>query len=332
MTNEAPNRNIPDRLDSPLRSAIFSWQTLLLVVAIIIFTANSLASPYFLSPWSLSDATFNFTEKALIALAMALLIIAGEIDLSVAAIIALASTAMGFALQFGADTPTLVAIGIGTGLLCGAFNGFLVTRLSLPSIVVTIGTMSLFRGISYIVLGDQAFKGYPASFAFFGQGYVWWVVSFEFVLFLVMAVVFYVILHRTSFGRRIFVIGNNATAAQFSGVRVERIKFMLFCLTGLMSGLAAVLLTSRLGSTRPSIAQGWELEVITMVVLGGVSILGGAGSIIGVVIAAFIMGLVTFGMGLLNVPGIVQSIFIGLLLITVIALPIVVGKLRGLRK
>jgi len=139
-----------------------------------------------------------------------------------------------------------------------------VTRLGLPSIVVTIGTMSLFRGISFIILGDQAFKGYPASFAFFGQGYVWWVVSFEFVLFLAMAVVYYVLLHRTSFGRRVFTIGNNPTAAQFSGVRVERIKFMLFCLTGLMAGIAAVLLTSRLGSTRPSIAQGWELEVITI--------------------------------------------------------------------
>ena len=333
MSTDAPqHRTIPDRLDSPLRAAVFSWPSLLLLVAVVIFIANSLASPYFLSPWSLSDATFNFTEKALIALAMALLIISGEIDLSVAAIIALASTAMGFALQYGADTPVLVVIGIGTGVLCGSFNGFLVTRLGLPSIVVTIGTMSLFRGISYIVLGDQAFKGYPPSFAFFGQGYVWWVVSFEFVLFLVMAAIYYVLLHRTSFGRRIFVIGNNATAAQFSGVRVERIKFILFCLTGLMAGIAAVLLTSRLGSTRPSIAQGWELEVITMVVLGGVSILGGAGSIVGVVIAAFIMGLVTFGMGLLNVPGIVQSIFIGLLLIVVIALPIVVRKLRGLRR
>ncbi|WP_423065504.1 ABC transporter permease [Devosia sp. CN2-171] len=321
-------RHIPDRLDNPLRSTLFSWQTLLLVVAVVIFIANSFASPYFLSPWSLSDATFNFTEKAIIALAMALLIISGEIDLSVAAIIALASTMMGLALQYGADTPVLVAIGIGTGLLCGVFNGALVTRLELPSIVVTIGTMSLFRGISYIMLGDQAYKGYPESFAFFGQGYVWWVVSFEFVLFLVLAVIFYVVLHRTSFGRRIFVIGNNATAAQFSGVRVERIKFILFCLTGLMAGIASVLLTSRLGSTRPSIAQGWELEVVTMVVLGGVSILGGAGSITGVVIAAFIMGLVTFGMGLLNVPGIVMSIFIGLLLILVIALPIVYRMVR----
>ncbi len=324
-------RFIPDRLESPLRSAVLSWPSLLLVVAVALFIANSLASPYFLSPWSLSDATFNFTEKAIIALAMALLIISGEIDLSVASIIALASTAMGFALQFGVGTPGLVAIALATGLACGAFNGFLVTGLGLPSIVVTIGTMSFFRGISYIVLGDQAFKGYPASFDFFGQGYVWWVVSFEFVLFLVLAALFYVLLHKTNFGRHVFVIGNNAVAARFSGVRVERVKFLLFCLTGLMSGVASVLLTSRLASTRPSIALGWELEVVTMVVLGGVSILGGSGTIQGVVIAAFIMGLATFGLGLLNVPGIVMSIFIGALLIFVIALPIVYRKIREKR-
>ena len=239
-----------------------------------------------------------------------------------AAIISLASTLMGLALQYGADTPVLVLVGIGAGLACGAVNGALVTKLKLPSIVVTIGTMSLFRGISFIILGDQSFKGYPKSFAWFGQGYVGWVISFELVLFLVCAVIYWVLLHRTNFGRRVFAIGNNDVAARFSGVRVDRIKFILFCLTGLMSGVAAVLLTARLGSTRPSIAEGWELEAITMVVLGGVSILGGAGSIIGVVLAALIMGLVTFGLGLLNVPGIVMSIFIGGLLIVVIALPI----------
>ncbi len=316
-------RRLPDRLDNPLKSAALSWESLLVLVAIGIFIANSLASPYFLNAWSLSDMTFNFTEKALIALAMALVIITGEIDLSVASIIALASTLMGLVLHtFGAPTPVLVLVGILTGLACGAFNGFLVTGLKLPSIVVTIGTMSLFRGIAYIVLGDQSFGGYPRDFAWFGQGYVWWVISFELVLFLVAAVIFYVLLHHTNFGRRVFAIGNNATAAQFSGVRVDRIKFVLFCLTGLMSGIAAVLLTARLGSTRPSIAQGFELEVITMVVLGGVSILGGAGSIIGVVLAALIIGLVTFGLGLLNVPGIVMSIFTGSLLIVVIALPI----------
>lgn len=317
-TNE---RFLPDRLHSAMQRRLKSWETLLLAVAVAIFIFNSFASPYFLNAWNLSDATFNFTEKAMIAFAMALLIIVGEIDLSVASIIALASTAMGAAVQAGAGTPVLIIVGIGAGLICGAFNGVLVTRWGLPSIVVTIGTMSLFRGISYIVLGDQAYRGYPSEFSFFGQGYVWWVISFEFVLFAIIALTYAVILHQTNFGRAVYAIGNNPTGALFSGIRVQRVKFILFLMTGLMSGIAAICLTSRLGSTRPSIAFGWELEVVTMVVLGGVNILGGSGSIPGVIIAAFVMGLVTFGLGLLNVPGIVMSIVIGMLLIGVIALP-----------
>ena len=311
-------RIIPDRLGTPFRRILASWEVLLFAVAVLIFIFNSLASPYFLDAWNLSDATFNFTEKAMIAFAMALLVISGEIDLSVAAIIALASTAMGAAAQ----------VGIGTGLACGIFNGVLVSVLKLPSIVVTIGTMSLFRGISYIVLGDQAYGKYPADFAYFGQGYVVWVFSFEFVLFIVLAILFAVLLHATNFGRQVYAIGNNDFAARFSGIPVERVKFILFLLTGIMSGIAAVCLTSRLGSTRPSIAQGWELEVVTMVVLGGISILGGSGTIVGVVIAAFVMGLVTFGLGLLNVPGIVMSIFIGLLLIITIAIPIIARRIK----
>jgi rhamnose transport system permease protein len=319
--SQPEGRQLPDRLRTPLQRFLSSWELLLLIVAVAVFVTNSFASPYFLDPWNLSDATFNFTEKAMIAFAMALLIISGEIDLSVASIIALTSTAMGFAVQMGAGTPELVLIGIGVGLACGAFNGFLVTGLGLPSIVVTIGTMSLFRGIAYIVLGDKAYTGYPSDFAFFGQGYVWWVISFEMVLFAVLAMFFAVLLHRTNFGRVVYAIGNNPMGALFSGIRVPRVKFTLFLLTGLMSGIAAICLTSRLGATRPSIAFGWELEVVTMVVLGGINILGGSGTIPGVVIAAFVMGMVTFGFGLLNVPGIVMSIFIGLLLIGVIALP-----------
>lgn len=325
-------RHIPDRLHSQAYRTLRSWETLLLAVAVGIFILNSFASPYFLNAWNLSDATFNFTEKAMIAFAMALLIISGEIDLSVAAIIALASTAMGLAVQYGAGTPELVVIGLTVGLLCGAFNAFFVTVLGLPSIVVTIGTMSLFRGISYIILGDEAFRGYPASFAWFGQGYLYWVFTVEMAFFAIIAVFYGVLLHKTNFGRAVYAIGNNPTGALFSGIRVQKVKFILFLLTGVMSGVAAICLTSRLGSTRPSIAQGMELEVVTMVVLGGVNILGGSGSIPGVVIAAFVMGLVTFGLGLLNVPGIVMSIFIGLLLIGVIALPRLWAMLAAKRR
>lgn len=331
MSAEA--RHIPDRLEPRVSAALRSWETLLIIVAVLIFIFNSFASPHFLDAWTLSDMTFNFTEKALIALPMALLIIAGEIDLSVAAILALSSTAMGFAMQFGFGTPMLVCVGMIVGLICGAFNGVLVTGLNLPSIVVTIGTMSLFRGLAFIVLGDQVYKNYPDGFDYFGQGYIVWVISFELMLFLAFALVFGFVLHFTNFGRRLYFIGRNQTASLFSGVNVKRTKFILFCLTGVMSGVASVLLTSRLGSTRPSIAQGFELEAITMVVLGGVAITGGAGTIVGVVIAALIMGLVTFGFGLLNVPGIVMSIFVGLLLIGVIALPILWKRFMwGLKK
>jgi len=309
MSSTVPAQAIPDRLKSPLRRLFGSWEFLLLGVAVVIFFLNVQASPYFLDPWNLSDATFNFTEKAMIAFAMALVIISGEIDLSVASIITLVSTCMGFAVQLGFDTYALVLVAISVGALCGAFNGFLVAGLGLPS-------------------GDQAYSGYPDSFAYFGQGYVWWVITFEMVLFAVIAVIFYVLLHKTSFGRSTIAIGNNPTAALFAGIRVARVKFILFVLTGILSAVAAVCLTSRLGSTRPSIAFGWELEIVTMVVLGGVNILGGSGTIPGVVIAAFVMGMVTFGLGLLNVPGIVMSIFVGLLLIMVIALPIVIKRTR----
>lgn len=330
MSSDATSpRNIPDRLDRPVAAALRSWEMLLLVVAVGVFIFNSLASPHFLDAWTLSDMTYNFTEKALIALPMALLIISGEIDLSVAAILALSSTMMGFAMQFGLGTPMLVGTGIVVGLLCGALNGALVTGLGLPSIVVTIGTMSLFRGIAFIILGDQVYKNYPKGFDYFGQGYVGWVISFELVLFVLFALVFGFLLHFTTFGRKLYFIGRNPVSAAFSGVNVRRMKMILFCLTGVMSGVASVLLTSRLGSTRPSIAQGLELEAITMVVLGGVAITGGAGTIPGVVLAALIMGMVTFGFGLLNVPGIVMSIFVGFLLIAVIALPILWKRLSG---
>jgi rhamnose transport system permease protein len=302
-------------------AGLLRWESMLALVLVLEFAGFSALSPYFLSVDTLSDATFNFTERALIALPLALLIIAGEIDISVAAIIALASVAMGLAAAQGIGTPGLAAIGIGTGLAAGCVNGALVTLGRVPSIVATIGTMTLFRGAAYAVLGDRVLKDYPPSFATFGQGYVAGPVSLELALFCVCALAFALFLHRTRWGRAIYAIGANPTASRYAGLAVERYRFVLFALTGAFSGIAALLLTSRLGSTRPSIAQGWELEIISMVILGGVSVWGGKGSIIGVVLAAVVFGLVTFGLGLMNIPGIVMSIFTGALLIFVVAIP-----------
>jgi len=297
------------------------WEAVLAMVLVMEFVLFASVSPYFLSVDTLSDATFNFTERALVALPLALLIIAGEIDISVAAIIALSSVTMGLAAGQGVGTTGIAAIGLGTGLLAGCVNGALVTLARVPSIVATIGTMTLFRGIAYAVLGDRVLKNYPESFALFGQGYAFGPVSIELALFMVLAVAFGLFLHRTRWGRAIYAIGANPVASEFARIRVNRYRVALFAVTGAACGLAAVLLTSRLGSTRPSIAQGWELEIISMVILGGVSVWGGKGSILGVVLAALVFGLVTFGLGLMNIPGIVMSIFTGALLILVVALP-----------
>lgn len=300
---------------------LLRWETMLAIVLVLEFVFFASTSPYFLDVWTLSDASFNFTERAIVALPLALLIIAGEIDISVAAIMALSSVAMGLGAAHGIDTPGIVAIGLSTGLIAGAINGALVTIGRVPSIVATIGTMTLFRGAAYAVLGDRVLKDYPASFAVFGQGYALGPISIELAVFIFFAVGFALLLHYTRWGRAIYAIGANPIASQCSGLPVGRYKFVLFALTGLFSGLAAILLTSRLGSTRPSIAQGWELEIISMVILGGVSVWGGKGTIFGVVLAAIVLGLVSFGLGLLNVPGIVMSIIVGALLITVVAIP-----------
>ncbi len=307
------------------------WESMLAVVLAIEFVLFANLSPYFLDLYTLSDASFNFTERAIVALPLAMLIIAGEIDISIAAIIALSSVSMGLVASSGAGTGAIVCAGLGTGLAAGALNGALVTIGRVPSIVATIGTMTLFRGAAYAVLGDRVLKEYPESFATFGQGYIVGALSIELALFMVFALMFGVVLHKTRWGRTIFAVGANPVASRFAGVPVNRYRFALFALTGLFCGLAAVLLTSRLGSTRPSIAQGWELEIISMVILGGVSVWGGRGSILGVVLAALVFGLITFGLGLMNIPGIVMSIFVGSLLILVVAVPALIGLMKSAR-
>ena len=324
-----PRQAIADAAPKSIAGWLLRWESILVGLLIVVIIGNTAISPYFLDIYNLSDATYNFSEKAIVALAMALLIISREIDLSVAAIIALASLAIGLAAEAGAPLPVLIIIGPVVGLFCGAFNGFLVTRIGLPSIVVTIGTMSLFRGLAQVVLGDQVITKYPQTYTAIGQEYfiAWPPLPHSFVIFLILALVFAIVLHKTSFGRKLYAIGNNPMAAKFSGIPVERLRFQLFMLTGLLAGLAAMLLTARIGSTRPNIALGWELEIITMVILGGVSIAGGSGTIPGVALAVFILGLITFGLSLINVPGIVISVILGCLLIVSIAVPILAKRI-----
>jgi rhamnose transport system permease protein len=203
-----------------------------------------------------------------------------------------------------------------------------VTRWKLPAIVVTIGTLSLYRGLAQVVLGDQAVTGYPATLSEWGNGSMGdligvpgLIVPIEFTVLLIMTVLVGLFLHRTVHGRRIYAIGSNPIASRFSGISVDRYRLGLFIFAGLMAALAAILLTGRIGSTRPNLAMGWELDAVTIVILGGVAIEGGRGSIVGVVLAAVLLGSFNFALGMLNVSGIVMSMIVGALLIVSMVLP-----------
>ncbi|WP_417260322.1 ABC transporter permease [Celeribacter sp.] len=303
------------------------WDSALVAILVGVMALMTYFTPYFLDIYNLVDSTVNFSEKALIALPMALLIIAREIDVSVASIVALAAVLIGVAADAGAPVPVLVFVGLLTGTLAGGLNGVMVNYLGVHSIVVTIGTLSLYRGIAVSIVGDGALTSFPASYAWFGQHYLWGYVPVEFVIFLIFVAIFGVILHGTIHGRRIFAMGTNPEATRYSGINIARYRVAIFAATGFMCGLAAILLSSRLGSVRLNIATGWELQVITMVVLGGVGIAGGTGTIIGVTLSVFIIGFLTFGLSLMNIPGIVMNIYIGLMLIAAIALPKIISAL-----
>lgn len=305
-----------------------TWERVLLALLVVLLVVFGIAQPGFMTPDALADSTFNFSEKGILALALALLIITGEIDLSIAAILALSSLAMGYAMKAGAGPLGMTLAAFVTGGVAGAVNGVLVTRYKLPSIVVTIGTLSLYRGLAMVALGDQAISGYPEVFSTLGNSYVgevvgvrWLIIPIEFAILLVGAIAVGVTLHRTVLGRRLYAIGANPVAARFSGIEADRYRMALFVFAGLMAALAAVMLTGRIGSTRPNIAMGWELDAITMVILGGVAIEGGRGSIVGTMLAVLLLGLFTFAMGMANVTGIVMSMVIGALLIVSMVLP-----------
>jgi rhamnose transport system permease protein len=320
--------SIPDRLPRQFIDRLRSREALLLLLLIVVVCVNSGLSPYFLDIYNLADSTQNFSEKAIIVLSMTLVIIGREIDISVASIIALSGVIMGFASANGLDTWAIVTIGLTTGTVAGAVNGLLVTKLELPSIIVTIGTMSLYRGIAFIILGDQAYTDFPKNFEEIGQTYFFSdLVPAQFLTFILLAAVAWYFLHHTIWGRRLYAIGNNPVTARYSGIKVNNYRLALLTLNGFMSALAAVFLVARISTARPNMAGNWELEVITIAILGGVSIFGGSGKIPGVILAVFLIGMVQFGMQLINIPGIIMSIFTGVLLVASLVLPILFGRL-----
>lgn len=290
------------------------WEWLLVIILIGILIMNASLSPNFKFFQAL-DATMNFMDKGFMVLAMVFVILLGEIDISVGSTVALVSVLMALSFNAGLPMGLAMVLCLVIGLACGYFNGFLITRIKeVPSMIITLATMTIYRGIAYILLEDKSSGGFPTWFTYLGWGYVG-KVPFCLIIFAICAVIYWILLHKTVFGRQIYAIGNNALMARYSGVRVNRDVIIVYTLMGLMAGVCALFLTSRMASTRPNVALNYELDVIAMVVLGGVSTAGGKGNMTGPLLAVFIVGYLRYGLGLLNVSAQVMMIIIGLLLI-----------------
>jgi rhamnose transport system permease protein len=324
ISEHAPRRSFLSKFQR------WEWMLVALILMDVLITIR--LSPFFLDARNLSRTSSDFMEIGLMMLPMVFIIITGNIDLSVASNMGMSASFMGLLHNMGVNIWVAAFAGLLLGTLGGFLNGYLVARVKLPSLVVTLGTYAFYRGIAYGFLGDQAARGYPKAFTYFGQGKVFdTLVPFSVALFIIMVIIFGLVLHRTTFGRYLYAIGNNENATLYSGVPVARIKLIIYTLSGFMAALAGLILAARFGSTRPDIGTGLELAVITAVVLGGVDINGGKGTMFGAVLSLLLIGLMRFGMGLLNIQGQVQGVVIGLLLILSILLPNIAQQISSVR-
>ena len=306
------------------------WEVVLLVALAGLIVLGAGLSPFFLTARNFSNLIAALMEVAIMALPMALIVILGEIDLSVEAMAGLASAILGVLWAAGVPLWIGIPIVLLVGALGGVFNGTLVARVGLPSLVVTLGTLALFRGLALVIIGQRGVSDYPTEFTNLGFGKVpGTVIPWPFVIFLAIALVLGIVLHRTWVGRHIFAVGKNAGVARFSGVPVSRLRIGLFALSGLIAALAGVILTSRLSSSRADNGQGMTLIVVTVVLLGGVNIFGGSGSIPGVVLAVLAVAVMQNALRLAGVSIDVQAIALGLLLIGSVIIPTFAHQARS---
>ena len=295
---------------------LVNWDSFLAVLAIAMFAYAAVFVPGFLTTFNISQAIAGMSEKALIVLPMVLLIIAREIDLSVASMLALSSVVFGVLVQAGAPLAVAIPLTLLAGALTGSLNGSLVTVFGLPSLVVTLGTLAMFRGVGYIILGTASVNQFPDAFTDFGIFNVGDTpVPWTIVPFVVLAPIFAIVLQKTATGRRIYAIGGNPDTAAYSGVRMRRIRFWLFVASGIICAIAGIVFTARLSNARANNAVGFELDIITVALLGGVSVFGGRGRLTGVLWALALVATIRNVLGLSQIGGDAQGTVIGLLLI-----------------
>ncbi len=304
------------------------WEGLLLVCLLIVVAYNVSSVSNFLTVRNQVNLFQLGIEKSIVALIMAFVIISGEIDLSVASMMGLSAAIVAYLFEH--DWPMalciVVALLVGAGL--GAINGYLVARVGLSSLAVTLAGYIGFRGLAQLLVEDRSIGGFPSWFTNLGQKGLIGPVTLSIVLFFVFAVIAVIVLHFSGFGRRTYAVGNSAAVSRYSGVPVARTKITIFIFSGFIASLAGILLTARLGAVRASTAQGFELDIITIVLLGGVSIFGGVGTMGGVLLSIALVLNLRNGLVIAGVTGNTQTGIIGFLLILSVLVPNLVSRLR----
>jgi rhamnose transport system permease protein len=304
-----------------LKSLLFSWEGFLFAILVGTIAVNTSMSPAFLTIGNQINLFQLSIEKIIVALVMTLIIINGEIDLSVASIMGLAACAFGWMFQLGVPAPAACLIVLVIGLACGAFNAFWITRIGMPSLVVTLAMLIGYRGLARVLVEDRGIGGFPAWFNTLGQQPLIGPFPFALLVFVALFAILVFVLQYSAFGRKVYVIGNNREVAAYSGVDVNRVKATLFIASGLISALAGLLYAARVGAIRGDMASGFELDIITIVLLGGVSIFGGKGTLLGTLLSILIVLNIRNGMALANITGHIQTGVIGLLLIASVLIP-----------
>jgi rhamnose transport system permease protein len=307
-----------------------SWEGFLLLILIIVVAINALAAPGYRSDFFTNQVNL-FTlsiERVMVAITMTFLIINGEIDLSAPSIMGLAACVAAYLFSKGMDMGIALVVAMFVGLACGLWNSLWVAIVGLNSLVVTLAMLIAYRGLARVFLQDRSISQFPEWFNTIGQQNTIGPLPLAMVVFFVFFAIAIVILHFSGFGRKVYVIGNSKSVARYSGVGVPRVKTILYVASGLMSALAGLFLAARFGTVRGDIAYGWELDIITLVLLGGVSIFGGSGTLYGVFLSILIILNVRNGMGLLNMSGNLQAGAVGVLLILSVLGPNLVRQAR----
>lgn len=321
-SNTDTNRNgimhkLRDWADGRPEAASATATAIILLGLILLFY---LVDERFISQRNIGIILNQSAPYIILGVGMTLVITIRGIDLSIGAIVAVCGMTMGLMLVSN-DYPVFLAIiaAIVMGIVCGVFNGFCVAQLKVPALIVTLGTMVLFRGIAYVVLGNEILFGYPQELLWIARGRILGYAPSVYLAALVVIFGF-VLLNYTRFGKHIVAVGGNEEAARLSGINIKRVKFLVFGLMGAISGLAAIVWVARLNSTQASVAQGIEFHAIALVVLGGTSLFGGKGLIIGSLLGAIILGVLENGLAITGFSSFLQDTLLGLIFISVVAI------------